>query len=113
MAVRVVRAVGGQVGPRERLPLLAGGVLHRGIRLEQHVALQPVPEDGGNEALLLRLDRLALDDGGEGQELVERQTAGAGLGEQIGRDLRPHALDHAGEDLLGSHAAHELIRVRE
>src|SRR2546423_14959160 len=40
--VGVVGMVGRQIGTRERASLLAHGVLHRGVGLEQHADLQPV-----------------------------------------------------------------------
>src|SRR5207253_7986982 len=66
-SVGVVRMIAQEVGASQTLPILAMGVLHSGIGLQRHSLLQPVPEHGRDEPLLVPGHGFPLDNGGERQ----------------------------------------------
>src|SRR3989442_3868331 len=73
--VRVERMLDPEIGARERAPFLAGRILDRGVGLERHVELEPIPEDPGDGPQLVALRRPTPPDPGEGEETVYASPA--------------------------------------
>src|ERR1700730_9779853 len=109
--VGVVRVVHEQIIAREGLAPLAGGVLHRRVGLKRHIELEPVPEYGRDQRQLLRIDRFTLDDGGEGQELVDAEAQLSGRVQEVRSQLSAHLHHHARQHLLWCDPFGELISV--
>src|SRR2546426_274555 len=109
--VGVVGVIDRQVGPGQRPPILTDRVLHGRVGLERHPPPEAGVEDRRAEAALLRRHRLALHDRRQREQGVDGQAPLGRAGPRLGRELLLHALHHPADDLLGRHAADELIGV--
>jgi hypothetical protein len=88
-------------------------VLHGGVGLQRHLDLEAIPEDRGDQRQLAGHHRLALDDGGEGEQLVHREAAILGCLHELRRELGAHLHHHARKHLLGRDPFGELVGVGE
>src|SRR5262245_47477536 len=102
-----------EIVAREGLAAFAGGVLYGGIRLERHVDLEAVPEHRGDEGQLAGHHRLALDDGGQGEELMHVETKLASRADELWGELGAHFHHHPREHFLWGDTLGELVGVGE
>src|SRR3974390_906653 len=95
--------------------LAAGQSVNDGrVRLQPHLVLQAIDEDGGDTRPLLRLARLFFDDRGEDDELLrrlERQVEHTVLPNL--RQQTPLRLLHPLDDLLARHTAGKFVGLRQ
>ncbi|CDN42404.1 hypothetical protein BN871_BG_00040 [Paenibacillus sp. P22] len=113
--VRVVGALDLEILLVEPFLGLVQQVLHGGVDLQPHRLGQTVVDDAGDGSPLRVDDDLALDQRGDGKQLMQRHSPLLQrLVEvrQLGK-LAIGLLHHAGEDILLGAALLELVRIRE
>jgi len=106
-----------EVLSRKLLPAIARlvapqGVLHGRVGLQRHVLLEPVQKHAGDDGSLIGGHRLALDDGGQRHDLIDREAGFLRHLFQI-RDAPVKVAQHDLDHVLGRSIAGKLVGIRE